>query len=151
MELISIGLVSDDGREFYAELNDFPRDACNPFVVEHVLPLLGKSPERMFTRDHLASALLTWLLQFENEGVTLSYDYMGDVALLRELLGTQMPLWLRIENVDRNIDPEAFDNCLKVSNKPQHHALYDAQAMRAAFRPGKPRSLLDAVMFPKSR
>ncbi|MCZ8132571.1 MAG: hypothetical protein O9284_14900 [Steroidobacteraceae bacterium] len=40
-QLISLGLVAEDGREFYAERCDLPVDACTPFVERKVLPLLG--------------------------------------------------------------------------------------------------------------
>jgi len=40
-KLISIGLVSEDGRKFYAELPDnYTIQECSPFVIEAVLPLL---------------------------------------------------------------------------------------------------------------
>ena len=32
IDLISIALVSDDGREFYAERTDYCRDDCNDFL-----------------------------------------------------------------------------------------------------------------------
>ena len=40
-DLISIGLVDENGREFYAESTQFRREACSDFVVDVVLPLLG--------------------------------------------------------------------------------------------------------------
>jgi hypothetical protein len=42
--LISLALVSEDGREFYAERTDCHRDACGDFVRETVVPLLGRVP-----------------------------------------------------------------------------------------------------------
>lgn len=43
-ELISIGLVAEDGREFYAECSEFDRATCNAFVNTKVLPrLVGTS------------------------------------------------------------------------------------------------------------
>ena len=36
-DLISIALVSEDGREFYAERTDYRRDECTAFVCETVL------------------------------------------------------------------------------------------------------------------
>ena len=44
-ELISIGLVSEDGRhEFYAEVADYDRQKCNAHVQAGIWPLLGKTP-----------------------------------------------------------------------------------------------------------
>jgi hypothetical protein len=36
--LISLALCAADGRELYAELSDFEREACDPWVARHVLP-----------------------------------------------------------------------------------------------------------------
>lgn len=38
--LISIGIVAEDGREFYAVSADFDPASCNAWVKEHVLPKL---------------------------------------------------------------------------------------------------------------
>jgi hypothetical protein len=42
LALLSIGVVGADGREFYAEVADAPVERANPWVVQHVLPHLGK-------------------------------------------------------------------------------------------------------------
>jgi hypothetical protein len=52
-ELISMGLVGEDGREFYAERTDYQRDACSDFVLETVLPLLGRVPGAACSRSEL--------------------------------------------------------------------------------------------------
>ena len=39
-DCIAIGLVAEDGREFYAELTDYRQEACSDCVRETVLPLL---------------------------------------------------------------------------------------------------------------
>jgi len=43
-DLISIALVAEDGREFYGERSDYNRESCSAFVVETVVPLLGRVP-----------------------------------------------------------------------------------------------------------
>lgn len=40
IDLISIGIVSGDGREYYAVSNEFNPEACNDWVKANVLPLL---------------------------------------------------------------------------------------------------------------
>lgn len=148
MELISIALASSDGREFYGELSDFSRHACSAFVAEHVLPQLGRNPANIFIRAELVDALLTWLHGFEPGRVKIAYAYAGDATLMRKLLGNRMPAWIQFENVDRDIDADALQGYLHASHKPQHHALYNARAMRAAFRVGAPGSMRDAVGLP---
>lgn len=43
IDLISIALVTEDGREFYAERNDYRREDCIDFVRAAVVPMLGVS------------------------------------------------------------------------------------------------------------
>ncbi|RUR74914.1 3'-5' exoribonuclease [Chlorogloeopsis fritschii PCC 6912] len=40
IDLISIGAVCEDGREYYAVSRDFNPNNCNPWVQQNVLPLL---------------------------------------------------------------------------------------------------------------
>lgn len=43
-KLISLALVAEDGREFYAELTDsYELQGCSEFVIEHVLPQLDQN------------------------------------------------------------------------------------------------------------
>lgn len=42
VELISIGIVSDDGREYYAQNQDRRIDMDQEYVVKHVLPLFDQ-------------------------------------------------------------------------------------------------------------
>lgn len=53
-DLISIGLVAEYGREFYAERTDYRRDECSDFVCETVLPLLGRVPGAACSRPPAA-------------------------------------------------------------------------------------------------
>lgn len=46
IDLISIGLVSDDDREYYAESSEFSLSNCNGWVIENVLPRLGPQEQR---------------------------------------------------------------------------------------------------------
>ena len=46
IDLISIGIVDEQGREYYAESSDFAAQLCNPWVKENVLPLLGRMIDR---------------------------------------------------------------------------------------------------------
>ncbi|MEX3669793.1 hypothetical protein AB3X82_16520 [Paraburkholderia phenoliruptrix] len=45
-QLISVAIVGEDGREFYAERSDFESSLCSDFVREIVLPQLGQFPGR---------------------------------------------------------------------------------------------------------
>ncbi len=61
LALISIGFVSVDGREFYAELIDtWQKGMCSTFVIDTVLPLLDGGECRM-TEAQLAIRLKEWI------------------------------------------------------------------------------------------
>jgi hypothetical protein len=80
IDLVSIALVCEDGREFYAERTDFRREACSEFVRMAVLPRLGQwpafqsvteiSPPRNFTL--LGLQVQTILLENQRLSATLA-------------------------------------------------------------------------------
>ena len=66
-ELISIGLVTEDAsHEFYAEL-PVDRTKCSDFVVDKVLPSLGKVSGVQCTPAELKIRLLAWFEQFSDQ------------------------------------------------------------------------------------
>ena len=40
--MMSLALVAEENHEFYAECTDYPREECSHFVVNVVIPLLGR-------------------------------------------------------------------------------------------------------------
>lgn len=129
-DLISIALVADDGREFYAERTDFDRHTCSAFVREAVLPQLGQYPGRIFSRASLHAALHEWLEQFG--GGTFCMDFHGDWDLLVDLLDGVPDDW------DAALIWDQADKARLESYFQQfggrHHALHDARALRYAVR-----------------
>lgn len=78
--LISIGIVSEDGRKFYAELTDYDRNQCNDWFKENVLSNLlldgmgtgiGETlddPSTVMVRgdsQYVSQELNTWFSQFD--------------------------------------------------------------------------------------
>lgn len=47
IELISVAIVAEDGREFYAEVRDFPDFVANDWVKQNVLPQLWSRKEKI--------------------------------------------------------------------------------------------------------
>jgi hypothetical protein len=80
IDLISIGVVAEDGREFYACNRDFKRRHASPWVRENVLPLL---PEQNPTpppygSPRLAREALAWMPFKEIRGAILDFIGYGD-------------------------------------------------------------------------
>lgn len=54
-DLISLALVSEDGREFYAERTDYFETRRSDFVRETIQPLLGRVPGAACTHTVLTN------------------------------------------------------------------------------------------------
>ena len=138
-KLISIGLVSEDGREFYAELIDgwWPKQ-CSMFVVEGVLPCLDRSATCTMSRAEAAICLMYWLSQFGSELDVVS-DLPVDWLLMSELLQVQNSSATAITH-HRLVWPGAAmaRHCQLLledslgGNAKRHNALVDARALRYA-------------------
>lgn len=141
-DLISIALVSEDGREFYAERTDYHRDACSSFVRETVLTLLDRVPGATCCRAELTLRLRDW---FETlpEPATIIYDFESDWLLLADAyLGCNH--WQPPANVgdklhldSHTITHPVFEraqNHFYTQDWPPHHALADARALMAGYR-----------------
>jgi hypothetical protein len=132
-DLISVGLVAEDGREFYGERSDFDMRACSEFVRAAVLPQLGQYPDRIFKREALAVELRAWLEQFSRkEGLILSFDYGGDWELLIDLIA-ELPANCLAQQVNALIDVERLEMYFR-KHGGRHHALSDARANKYAMR-----------------
>lgn len=138
--LISIGLVSEDGkRTFYAELSDtWDAEACDPFVLEAVVPRLEGGDCRM-TMTELGQRLEDWLQGFD-QPIRMATDSLAwDWAWFHEIFhaaGTWpknvdgKPLLLSMNYL---IDFDAFAETVEAAfakGLRRHHALDDAEANR---------------------
>jgi hypothetical protein len=141
-DLISIGLVADDGREFYAELTDYRQEACSGFVREIVLPLLNQHKDTVVgNRWQVARELAEWLEPYRNDECVICFDYNTDWYLMRDMLlmlpDDMLPDFLTTKNIWGDIDKMAIDyywleaDCL--GHKP-HQALWDARGNKYAYR-----------------
>lgn len=134
-ELISIGIVSEDGREFYAERTDYDRSKCNDFVKEAVLPLLGKEPAIVGTEEEIGFQLRLWLGQFELVEVCVDYsmDYELFGYLVRDPDSLKIPAAYRCRNIWNDIAAVDVEQYWKINGRHAHHALHDARANKYAF------------------
>jgi hypothetical protein len=141
-DLISIGLVAEDGREFYAERTDYRVDDCSGFVRETVLPLLGGLPDAACSQSELTQRLRDWFEQFP-EPATIIYDFESDWRLLAQaILGRTdnnlpanfgEPLHLGKSSTTHPVFERA-QNLTYTQDWPPHHALADARALMAGYR-----------------
>lgn len=135
--LISIGLVSEDEREFYAELADtYHSKDCGAFALEAVLPQL-EAGTALIPLSELAQRLGGWILSFA-QPVTLATDSLSwDWPWILEIFETpgtwpenlDKKPFLLVQTTEFNLAVEgAFATGLR-----RHHALDDAKANRLAW------------------
>lgn len=132
-QLISIGLAASTGEEFYAEV-PYSFGSCSEFVREVVVPLLGK--EVAYPYDELHSLLRNWFTVVKAaESITICYDSECDRTLFLQVFDNRPPHFIRFRDVgERNINELLRYEFHVKNNLPEHHALYDALALRYAFR-----------------
>ena len=141
IELISLALVGEDGREFYAERTDYRREDCSDFVRAAVVPMLGRIVGVACTRAELTSRLRDWFEELP-EPATLVFDYSSDRDLLVDAyLGDEFDAApanvgnsLLLGEVEGDPAYQAALDRAYVAGWPRHHALSDARAMRAGYR-----------------
>lgn len=138
-ELISAGFVSEDGQEWYAEISDFNRALCSPFVVSTVLPLLEGKAETTFTADMFGPRLFAWLTSF-GEDVELIADHSADWELLTRYISERLAslpcrihssVWQPPNDESQRIKIlEAELRFWFANPRKQHHALFDARRLK---------------------
>jgi hypothetical protein len=138
-DMISAGFVAADGREWYAEIEDFNRKECSLFVVETVLPLLGRTPaERLLSRE-FGNHLAQWLATFD-EDIELISDARCDwwlVNSMAEHAFDRLPrkvrgrVWSPAENTLIHTALQEAELLFWQDNPGlEHHALYDARRLK---------------------
>lgn len=134
--LISLGMVSERGEEFYFEV-PYPDEACSAFVREVVIPMLGKYPQSTCEKDALRSRILDWirLIRCDDELVYICYDYQTDWDLFYDALDGEIPIFIRPRLVNSEVSDVLVEEFFeKNRDHYRHHALHDAKANAYAFR-----------------
>ena len=89
IELLSIGIVSADGREFYAVNSEADHSKANDWVKQNVIPHLGTGPD--LTRAQIRDEIMQFLSPSEKPEIWAYYaDY--DWVLFCQLFGRMIDL-----------------------------------------------------------
>lgn len=142
--LISIGLISEDGREFYAELSDTYFDCeCSAFVQEAVLPHL-EGGDKSITMDDLTLRLGAWIDNFA-QPVKLATDSISwDWPWIQEIFWITGTWPANLDGKPEILHYEAirgeqFNLAMEkafASGLRRHHVLDDAKANRLGWMAG---------------
>lgn len=134
IELISIGVVSEDGRTYYAETPEARRLAATThWLAANVAPHLTQDNRHTYERWQIGNALITFM--GEKPEIWAYYaDY--DWVVLCQLFGTMMSLpagWpMYCRDVKQLCDERGNPRLPKQSGQ-EHHALADAKWTREAW------------------
>lgn len=149
IDLISVAIVAEDGREFYAESTDFRYDMANEWVLANVIPQLwsrqsDKSEFNSWTRDGGQGGLMgreqigrhirNWIGEDKPEfwGYYADYDWVVFCWLFGAMtdLPKNFPVYCR--DIKQLCDSLGNPR-LPPSGKGEHHALADARWNKTAF------------------
>lgn len=120
--LISMALVSLDGKEFY-EVVDCGEE-IDPWVAENVMPILNKDP---ISFEDFQVKLKDYLSNFNNPFVMA--DYVDDIKYFMEAMITGPGKWFMIQPLRCEVD----DRLSARHSVIKHNALEDARAIRDSY------------------
>jgi hypothetical protein len=158
--LISIGIVSEDGRSFYAECMDYDRQQVGDWLQDNVIKhlRLKGEPEGMATAweineenvaevyapsagvGHLLENWLTLFDQVEMWSDCLAYDWVlfcqlwGHASNIPKnvyYIPFDISTLFKMKGIDPDINREEFAGM--ADGGPKHNALWDAQVIRACY------------------
>lgn len=153
--MISIGLVSECGKTFYAESNDYDFKQIDDWLRENVINNLqyngifqkldGTKNNISYksTTENIKEKLLTWLEQFEEVEMwsnCLAYDWVLFRNLFKEsesfpsnviYIPFDISTLFHLKNIDPDINREKFSEML--GNVKKHNALWDAEVIKACY------------------
>lgn len=130
IDLMSIGVVAEDGRTYYAESEECDLSRATPWVKENVVPYLTgiKTP-----RAHIAQRLIEFM-GHKPEIWAYYADY--DWVALCQLFGTMMDLpkgWPMYCRDVKQLCDSIGNPKLPPQQDKEHHALYDAEWTKQAW------------------
>lgn len=135
-DLVSIGMVSEDGRhQLYLERSDYEDSWCNGFVRAAVLPQLGHADPAV-TRAELADRLTAWFATLPRKVIIACDSYTDWELLLDALNGERPPNLAGRHDLRTLIDSPTFHHAVvryHEQHGPWHHAGHDAHAHRAGW------------------
>lgn len=113
-ELISIGLISEDGKEFYAEIKDIDKKVNDEWIKNNILKntisfgdaqlteiVLDEKDFCYGTKEQVKECLQEWLSRFENINLISDVSHY-DMVLFIDLFGNAF-------NIPNNVCPACYD------------------------------------------
>ncbi len=131
IQLISIGMVAEDGREFYAENYECDWGACNEWVKANVLPHLN-GPR--LTLPTLAESIKAFVGADKPEfwGYYADYDWVVFCQIFGDMVDLPKGWPMYCRDIKQRCD-ELGNPQLPKQESAEHNALNDARWNRQAY------------------
>jgi hypothetical protein len=131
---ISIGIVREDGREWYGEIQSLWRLDCDPWILRNVAPHL----ESAHGMDRKQASIAIREFIGDEPAEFWAYWAAYDWVVFCQVMGGLMTLPKNVSPWIRDLawlDPTlARIRALEVVNPKPHHALFDARELREQYR-----------------
>ncbi len=130
IELISIGVVCEDGSEFYAEVEGV--EITDPWLIENVKPYLTG---QTMSKDQIGPALLQFVLDRTDKPEFWAYYSAYDWVALCQLYGKMNDLPKEFPMFCRDLKQELVlygNPVIPIENSQDHNSLADAKWTRDA-------------------
>ena len=134
IELISIGIVAEDGREFYAESWAIPWNKASDWVLNNVKPHL--TSRNVLDRAEMRNAILDFIGIGSDKPEFWAYYADYDWVVFCQLFGTMMDLpegWPMYCRDIKQLCDSVGNPRLPEQGKGEHHALADAKWNKVAY------------------
>lgn len=130
---ISIGIVNENGDEYYTEISSPWRDTADPWILDNVGRYMGQMSARApsYVRDDIIDYLGDEPAEFW--AYWASYDWV----VFCQLMGGLMKLPKHVSPWVRDLAwlaPIEQIRALNVENRFPHHAMHDAFELREQYR-----------------
>ena len=139
--LISIGMVDENGREFYAVLNDYDKAQVDDWLRDNVIAHLNEERGHYDDKTMVSLNLNTWLSNYESVEMwsdTLAYDWVLFCQLFGHAFNIPKNVYyipfdiatlMKIKGVDPDVNREQFAGM----EGTKHNALHDARVIKACY------------------
>lgn len=135
IELLSIGIVAEDGRSIYLESSECNTNGANDWVKENVIPHLIGGDARV-DRVQMQTAIKNFVEDGRERPEFWAYYAAYDWVALCQLFGTMMDLpkgWPMYCRDVKQLCDDLGNPKLPEHGKGEHHALADAKWTRQAW------------------
>jgi adenine-specific DNA methylase len=158
--LISIGLISECGKTFYAELTDYDKNQIDDWLQNNVISNLilqnydiekdydpyGKNVKAKGTKEQVEQALSHWLHQFKQVEIwsdCYTYDWMLFCQLWGHAFNIPKNVYyipfdiatlFKVKGIDPDVNREEFCYDGRCYDVPKHNALWDAQIIKLCYQ-----------------